>query len=132
MKAENWDFLKADPEGAAVVALDDREDGLLFGAVELRGGEEIWLDYELEFNPDDSVVSLYREAEDTPVLIYRARKRRVDIEIPPDRLLIFWNRGRRALAVGGEPLSPDEAFAEVPEDKTPWLLRFASWLPWWE
>lgn len=130
MKAENWDFLKADPEGAVVVALDDREDGLLFGAVELRHAEELWLNYELEFGVDDHAVSLYREAEDTPVLAYRARKRRVDVEIPPDRLLIFWNRGRRALAVDGEPLSPGEIFASAPEGRISWLLQFAGWLPW--
>lgn len=129
MKAEHWDYAKAGPEGVAVVALDGREEGLLFGAVELRGGEEVWLDYELEFDLDGTAVSLYRAAEDIPVLTYCARGRRADIEVPPDRPLVLWNRGRRALAVDGEPLLPGRIFVHVPEGCTPWLLRFADWLP---
>lgn len=123
------DFFRDNPEGAVIIALDSREDGLLFGAIELRGGEETWLDYELERGPDGSLVSLYRGAEDSPVLEYCARGRRVDVMTHPDRLLFLWNRGRRALAVDGEPLSQGELYASAPKDMTPWLLRFASWLP---
>ena len=35
--------------------------------------------YELEFILDNDIVSLYRQAEDTPVLIYHTWKQRVDI-----------------------------------------------------
>lgn len=129
MEANEQKFFKSNPEGAVIIALDSREDGLLFGAVELQGGEETWLDYELELAPDGDAVSLYRGAEDSPVLEYRARGRRVDMITHPDRLLILWNRGWRALAVDGEPLSQGELSASVPEGVTPWLLRLASWLP---
>lgn len=122
-------FFGDNPEGALIVALDSREDDLLFGAVELRAGQESWLDYEMEFGSDGDTVSLYRGAEDAAVLEYRTRGRRVDILTPPDRLLILWNRGQRALAVDGEPLSPGEVLASAPESVTPWLLRFAGWLP---
>ena len=122
-------FFRNNPEGAVIVALDSRKDGLLFGAVELRAGDELWLDYEMEFGSNGDMVSLYRGAEDAAALEYRARGRRVDILTPPDRLLILWNRGRRSLAVDGEPLSPEELLASAPEGAAPWLLRFASWLP---
>ena len=129
MEKEALVFFKVNPEGAVIVALDDQKDGLLFGAVELQGGTETWLDYELEFTLDNDTVSLYRQAEDTPVLIYHVRKRQVDVVAPPDRMLILWNRSRRALAVDGDSLSPGEVFASVPEGTTPWMLRFACWLP---
>ena len=122
-------FFRDNPEGALIVALDSREDGLLFGAVELRAGQESWLDYEMEFGSDEDTVSLYRGAEDTAVFEYRARGRLVDTMTLPDRLLVLWNRGLRALAVDGKPLPPGEVFASAPEGKTPWLLRFANWLP---
>lgn len=129
MRTEETRFFRDNPEGAVIVALDDQEDGLLCGAVELRGGEESWLDYEMEFWPDGDAVSLYRGAEDTPVLEYHAKGRRVDVVTQPDRLLILWNRGRCALAVDGEPLSPKEIHISAPAGVTPWLLRFAGWLP---
>lgn len=122
-------FFKSNPEGAVIIALDSHQDGLLFGAVELRGGKETWLDYELERGLDSDTVSLYRETEDSPVLEYCAQGRRVDLITHPNRLLILWNRGRRALAVDGEPLSPGDLSASAPMGVTPWLLRLASWLP---
>lgn len=129
METDKQEFFKSNPEGAVIIALDSREDGLLFGAVELRGGEETWLDYELEFSGGGDSVSLYRGAEDLPVVEYHVRGRRVDTITHPDRLLILWNHGRRALAVDGEPLSPRELLTSTPEGMTPWLLRFAGWLP---
>ena len=129
MGTNEREFFRNNPEGAVIVALDSREDGLLFGAAELRSGEESWLDFALESGPDGDMVSLYRETEDTPLLEYCAKSRRVDVTVHPDRLLILWNRGRRALAVDGEPLSPGELLNSAPEGITPWLLRFASWLP---
>lgn len=129
MEASEQEFFKRNPEGTVIVALDRRKDGLLFGGVELRSGEESWLDFELESGPDGDTVSLYRETEDTPLLEYCAKGRRVDVTVHPNRLLILWNRGRRALAVDGEPLSPGELFTSVPEGVTPWLLWFARWLP---
>lgn len=129
METNEREFFRSNPEGAIIVALDSREDGLLFGAVELRGGEQHWLDYELESTPDSDMGSLYRQTEDTPLLEYRAKGRRVDTLVIPDRLLMFWNCGCQALAVDGEPLSPGELSASVPEGVTPWLLRFADWLP---
>lgn len=72
METKEQNFFRSNPERSVIVALDDREDGLLFGAVELRGGEELWLDYELEFSQDSCVVSLFRGAEDVPVLEYHA------------------------------------------------------------
>ena len=122
-------FFGDNPEGALIVALDSREDGLLFGAVELWAGQESWLDYEMEFGSDGDTVSLYRGAENAAVLEYYARGRRVDTMTLPDRLLVLWNRGHRALAIDGEPLSPGEVLASAPEGATPWLLRFANWLP---
>lgn len=62
------EIFQNNPERAIIVALDSWKDGLLFGAVELRDGEENWLDYKLEPGPDGDVVSLYRETEDTPLL----------------------------------------------------------------
>lgn len=132
MGREKQDFFRSNPEGAIIVALDDRKDGLLFGAAELRNGQEMWLDYELEFSQDGSAVSLFRGAEDTPAVEYCVRGRRVDTVTPPDRLLILWNHGQRSLAVGGEPLSPGAMTASAPQGATPWLLRFAGWLSAWE
>lgn len=132
MEGTTADFFISNPEGAVIVALDSQEDGLLSGAAQLWNGEEIWLEYELEFSPDGDIVSLFREAEDTPALEYRVRGRRVDTVTPPDRLLILWNRGKRALAVDGDSLSPGEITAAAPQGVTPWLLRFASWLLEWE
>lgn len=129
MEGKTTDFFINGPEGAVIVALDNQQDGLLFGAAELRDGGEAWLDYEFGSDPDGDMVSLYREAADVPVVEYHARGRRVDIVTSPDRLLIVWNHGRRALAVDGEPLSPGEMTASVPQGATPWLLRFADWLP---
>lgn len=129
MKTSERDFFRNNPEGAVIVALDSRKDGLLFGAVELRGGRESWLEFELESSPDGDAVSLYRGVEDSPALEYFARGRRVDVTTHPNRLLIFWNRGRQALAVDGEPLSPGELFSSAPEGATPWLLRIAGWPP---
>lgn len=129
MKTGEQEFFTSNPEGAVIIALDSREDALLFGAVELRGGEEAWLDFELEPGPDGDIVSLYRGTEDLPMLEYCARGRRVDLITHPDRLLVLWNHGRQALAVDGESLSPGELSASVPEGVTPWLLRFARWLP---
>lgn len=132
METREQDFFRSNPEGSVIVALDDREDGLLFGAVELRGGEELWLDYELEFSQDSCVVSLFRGAADVPVLEYHAGGRHLDTMTPPNRLLVFWNHGRRALAVDGEPLSQGKITASAPEKVTPWLLQFPSWLQKWE
>lgn len=129
METKEQDFFKNNPEGAIIVALDSQKDGLLFGAVELRNGEEMWLDYELEFNRHGSMVMLFRDPEDTPVLEYHASGRRVDTVTSPGRLLVFWNRGRRSLAVDGDPLSPGEITASAPRAVTPWLLRFPGWLP---
>lgn len=129
METDKCKFFKSNPEGVVIIALDSRKDGLLFGAVELRDGEGIWLDFELESGPGGNMVSLYRGAEDLPVLEYCARGRRTDMITHPDRLLLLWNRSRQALAVDGEPLSPGELSASAPEGVTPWLLRFASWLP---
>ena len=129
MKKKNPDFYKINPEGAVIVALDSQENGLLFGAVERRSGEETWLDYELEFTLDGDIVSLYREAEDLPMLVYQTKGRRVDVIAPPDRLLVLWNRGRCALAVDGDPLFPGEVSASAPKGYIPWLFRVASWLP---
>lgn len=129
MNSNENTFFTDNPEGALIAALDSRKDGLLFGAVELRCGDHLWLDCELDSAPSGTTVSLFREAEDAPVFAYRAKGRRVDIVTPPDRLLILWNRGRRALAVDGEPLSPGEVYACAPEGAVPWLLRFANWLP---
>lgn len=129
METKESQFFRDNPEGAVIVALDSQEDGLLSGAVELRGGEESWLDYEMESSMDGDTVSLYRGTEDTPVLEYCAKGRRADVVTPPDRLLILWNRGRRALAVDGEPLSPEEICTSAPVGVIPWLLRFAGWLP---
>lgn len=128
MKKKDWSFLR-NPEGAVIVALDSREDGLLLGAVELRGGEESWLDYEMESDREGGIVSLYRGGEDEPVLEYHARDRRAEVMTPPGRPLILWNHGRRALAVDGDPLSPGEVSGSIPAGTIPWLLRFASWLP---
>lgn len=130
MEQKTLDFFRKNPEGAVIVALDDQRDGFLFGAVELRDGEETWLDYELECTLSADFVFLYRQTEDMPALVYRAGGRRVDVVAPPDRMLILWNRGRRALAVDGDPLSPGEVSASVPKGAIPWLLRFAHWLPW--
>lgn len=132
MEMNEQDFFRSNPEGAIIVALDDQEDGLLFGAVELRNGEENWLEYELEFESDGETVSLYRGAEDTPTLEYHAGRRRVDTVTLPGRLLVFWNHGRHSLAVDGDPLSPGELTACAPQGAAPWLIRFASWLPEWE
>lgn len=129
MEGKTADFFVRDSEGAIIVALDSREDGLLFGAAELRDGEEAWLNYELESGPNGGMVSLYRDTDDIPVVEYHARGQRVDIVTAPDRLLILWNHGRRALAVDGEPLLPGEMTASTPQGATPWLLRFAGWLP---
>lgn len=129
MEINERKFFKINPEGAVIIALDSREDALLFGAVELRGGEEAWLDFELEPGPDGDIVSLYRGTEDLPMLEYCARGRRVDLITHTDRLLILWNHGRQALAVDGEPLSSGELSASAPKSVTPWLLRFARWLP---
>lgn len=129
MKTDEQKFFKSNPEGAVIIALDSREDALLFGAVELRGGEDAWLDFELEPGPDGDIVSLYRGAEDLPMLEYCARGRQVDLITHPDQLLVLWNHGRRALAVDGDPLSPGELSASAPVGVTPWLLRFARWLP---
>lgn len=126
---ENLNVYKDSPEGAVIVALDSREDGFLLGAVELRSGEETWLEYELELTPEDDMVSLYRGGDDKPVLVYCVKGRRVEVVTHPDRMLIFWNRGRRALAVDGKALFPGELSASAPRGTTPWLLRFASWLP---
>lgn len=122
-------FFTRNPEGAVIVALDCQWDGLLFGAAELRDGAVRWLDYELEFSQGGSMVSLFRGAEDTPALEYLVRGRRADTVTPPDRLLILWNRGPCPLAVDGDPLPPGEITACAPQGITPWLLRFASWLP---
>ena len=132
METKEQDFFRNNPEGSVVVALDDREDGLLFGAVELRNGEENWLEYALEVELDGETVSLYRGAEDTPTLEYHAGRRRLYTMTPPDRLLVFWNYGRRALVVDGEPLPQGEITASAPEKVTPWLLQFPSWLQKWE
>lgn len=129
METNEQKFFRNNPEGAVIAALDSREDALLFGAVELRDGEETWLNYELESGPDGDLVSLYRETEDTPLLEYHVRGRRTGLIMHPDRLLILWNHGRQALTVDGELLSPGEVSASAPEDATPWLLRFADWLP---
>ena len=123
------DFFRENPEGVIIVALDSRRDGFLFGAVELRWGEEAWLDYGLEFGSEDDMVSLYRCADDTPMLEYRVKERRVDTVTRPDRLLVLWNHGEQTLSVDGDPLSPDEIFTSVPQGITPWLFRFADWLP---
>lgn len=128
METKEQDVFRSGREGAVIVALDERKDGLLFGAVELRNGEELWLDYELELSPEGGAVSLFRGAEDVPVLEYHASGRRLDTVSPPDRMLIFWNHGRRALAADGEPLAPGEIAAFAPQGATPWLLRFAGWL----
>ena len=132
METARENFFRDNPEGAIIVALVCRKDVLLFGAAELLVGEESWLDYELVSGPDGGMVSLYRETDDVPVVEYHARGRRVDIVTAPDRLLILWNHGRRALAVDGEPLSPGEITSSVPQNAAPWLLRFAAWLPDWE
>lgn len=129
METDEQEFFKSNPEGAVMIALDSREDGVLFGGVELRSGWELWLDYELESGGDGNTVSLYRGAEDQPVVEYHVQGRRVDLITHPDRLLVLWNPGRQALAVDGEPLSPGELSASAPEGVTPWLLRFARWLP---
>lgn len=132
METKKQSFFQNNPEGAVIVALDDQKDGFLFGAVELRNGEELWLDYELGFGREGSIVSLFRGTEDTPELEYRARGRRVEAVAPPERLLVFWNHGRRSLAVDGKPLSPGEITAFAPQGAAPWLIRFASWLPKWK
>ena len=132
METKAQSFFRNNPEGAVIVALDSREDGLLFGAAELQSGKETWLEYELEFSRDGCVVSLFRGGNDTPALEYCTRGRRLDTVTPSDRLLVLWNRGRRALAVDGEPLSPGEITAFAPQGAVPWLIRFASWLPEWE
>lgn len=129
METDRRDFFKSNPEGTVIIALDSRRNGLLFGGVELRSGRELWLDYELESGGDGDMVSLYRGAEELPVVEYHVRRRRVNMITHPDRLLILWNRGRQALAVDGEPMSPGELLGSAPEGITPWLLRFASWLP---
>lgn len=128
MEKQDWGFLTA-PEGAVIVALEEGMEGLLYGAVELRGGEKHWLDYELADTPGgDVLVSLFREGEDASLFVYLAGARRADTETPSDRLLILWNRGQRALASDGEPLSPGELSASAPEGAVPWMLRFAGWL----
>lgn len=132
MEGTTASFFIRNPEGAVIVALDCQRDGLLFGAVELRDGAVRWLDYELEFSQGGSMVSLFRGAEDTPALEYLVRGRRVDTVTPPDRLLILWNRSPYALAVDGDLLPPGEIAACAPQGITPWLLRFASWLPKWK
>lgn len=129
METSEQEFFKRTPEGAVIIALDSRRDGLLFGGGELRDGRKLWLDYELESGGDGDTVSLYRGAEDQPVVECYVRGRRVDMITHPDRLLILWNHGRRALAVDGEPLSPGDLLTSVPEGVTPWLLRLADWLP---
>lgn len=131
MEENATDFFASNPEGAVFVALDSREEGALFGTVELRKGEEVWLDYELEPSLTGDMVSLFRGAEDTPALKYCVRGRRVDTVAPPERLLVYWNRGRRTLAVDGEPLLPGEITASAPQGVTPWLLRFAGWMLAW-
>lgn len=132
METKEQDFFRRNPEGTIIVALDDRKDGLLFGAVELRNGEEMWLDYELEFSQDGSMAALFQGGEDTPALEYHARGRRLDTITPPDRLLVFWNHGQRSLSVDGEPLSPGEITASAPREAAPWLIRFPNWLLEWE
>lgn len=132
MEAKKQDFFRNNPEGAIIVALDNRKDELLFGAVELRNSEEMRLDYELEFSRDGSIVSLFQQTEDAPKLEYHAKGRQVDTVTPPDRLLIFWNCGRRTLTVDGESLSPGEITAYIPQGVIPWLLRFPNWLQKWK
>lgn len=132
METKGRDFFRRNPEGAIIVALDDRKDGLLFGAVELRNGEEMWLDYELGFSQRGSMVSLFRGVDDMPAIEYQASARRLDTITPPGRLLVFWNHGRCSLSVDGAPLSPGEVTASAPREVTPWLIRFPNWLPKWE
>lgn len=129
VEARERDFFRTSPEGAVVLALDGRRDGLLFGAVELRDGGEAWLDYELEPAPGGVACSLYRGAGEIPALAYWAGGRRAEIVSPPRRTLIVWNRGPWALSVDGEPLSPGEVSASTPAGAAPWMLRFAGWLP---
>ena len=109
METKEQDVFRSGREGAVIVALDERKD-------------------ELELSPEGGAVSLFRGAEDVPVLEYHASGRRLDTVSPPDRMLIFWNHGRRALAADGEPLAPGEIAAFAPQGATPWLLRFAGWL----
>lgn len=40
METARENFFRDNPEGAVVAALDSREEGLLFGAVELRAGRK--------------------------------------------------------------------------------------------
>ena len=128
MEKETRNDIPDTPEGAVIVALDSREEGFLFGAVELRNGEERWLEYELEPDQEGDAVSLYREEEYEPMMEYRARGRRLDTLAGPGRLLLLWNRGKRALTVDGEPLDPGNLTASAPKGVTPWLLRLAPWL----
>lgn len=128
MKEKEQAFFRDNPEGAIAVTVDSREDGLLLGAVEARGGAETWLDYEMDFDPEGETVSLYRPEENMPLVKYRVSGRRVDLFTEPNRLLILWNIGRRALAVDGWPLDPGSAFTRAPEGVTPWLLRLAPWI----
>lgn len=131
MKKTGPNFFNDNPEGAIIVALDSRNAGLLFGAVELRGGDEVWMEYEMGLSSECDMVSLYRTTSDTPPLEYRTIGRKVEIVTPPDRLLIFWNHGSRTLFVDGKPLPPGKIAAFAPEEGVPWLLRFANWLPNW-
>ena len=130
MEQTRWDFIRTAPEGAVFVALDGQEEGLLSGAVQMQGGDQFGMGYEIQYSHDGEEVSLYDLNDDEPTLVYNSVGYLAELQIAPDLLTVFWNRGKTPLLFDGIVLRPGGITGYFPEDTPVWLMQYAGWLPW--